>query len=140
MQLASGKIIDAWSFFLPSDLPVWKNSIQFIKDAIRTRSKWLGEYPYNTVSVVEAKLGFRGGMEYPTITSISPMEDEKSLDMTIEHEVGHNWLYGIFATNERDHPWMDEGMNTYFDNRYKQLKYPKKSKEKGRFFGKKNSV
>ncbi len=46
--------------------------------------------------------------------------------MTIEHEVGHNWLYGILATNERDHPWMDEGMNTYFDNRYKQLKYPQK--------------
>jgi len=123
VQVASGRIIDAWSFFLPSDLPVWKNSIQFIKDAVRARSKWLGEYPYNSVSVVEAKLGFPGGMEYPTITSISPMEDEQSLDMTIEHEVGHNWLYGILATNERDYPWMDEGMNTYFDNRYKKTKY-----------------
>ncbi|MGN6605122.1 MAG: M1 family metallopeptidase [Ginsengibacter sp.] len=126
LKLTSGKIIDAWSFFIPSDIPVWKNSIQFIKDAVRTRSHWLGEYPFKTVSVVEAKLSFYGGMEYPTITSISPMEDERTLDMTIEHEVGHNWLYGILATNERDHPWMDEGMNTYFDNRYRELKYPKK--------------
>jgi len=130
MQLSSGRIIDAWAFFLPSDLSVWKNTIQFIKDAVRTRSTWLGEYPYNTVSVVEAKLGFPGGMEYPTITSISPMEDEESLDMTIEHEVGHNWLYGILGSNERDHPWMDEGMNTYFDNRYKELKYPGTSQVK----------
>jgi hypothetical protein len=134
LQLASGRIIDAWSFFTPSGLPVWKNSIQLIKDAIKTRSKWLGEYPYNTVTAVEAKMGFSGGMEYPTITSISPMPDEKSLDMTIEHEVGHNWVYGILASNEREFPWMDEGMNTYFDNRYKKLKYPENSEKKNKDF------
>jgi hypothetical protein len=137
LQLPSGKIIDAWSFFLPSDSLIWKNSIQFIKDAVHTRSKWLGEYPYQTEAVVEAKMGFSGGMEYPTITSISPMEDERSLDMTIEHEVGHNWVYGILATNEREHPWMDEGMNTYFDNRYQELKYPKKETVKEDFLDKK---
>ncbi len=129
LQLASGKIIDTWSFFLPSGLNVWKNSIQYIKDAIRTRSKWLGEYPYKSVTAVEAKLGFSGGMEYPTITSISPTEDTQSLDMTIEHEVGHNWVYCILATNERDYPWMDEGMNTYFDNRYQKLKYPEENQQ-----------
>ncbi|MEO8820353.1 MAG: M1 family metallopeptidase [Ginsengibacter sp.] len=136
IKLTSGKIVDAWSFFLPSGLPVWKNSIQYIKDAIHTRSKWLGEYPYKSVTAVEAKMGFSGGMEYPTITSISPMEDTESLDMTIEHEVGHNWVYGILATNERQYPWMDEGMNTYFDNRYKKLKYPEgniQEKQKGFF-------
>lgn len=129
LALPSGKIIEAFSFFIKEDLPVWKNSIQFIKDAIRTRSKWLGEYPYKIVTTVEAKMGFSGGMEYPTITSISPMTDEKSLDMTIEHEVGHNWLYGILATNERDFPWMDEGMNTFYDNRYEKLKYPENEDE-----------
>jgi hypothetical protein len=127
LQLASGRIIEVQSFFTPSGSSVWKNSIQFIKDAIKTRSQWLGEYPYDIVTAVEAKMGFDGGMEYPTITSISPIPDEKSLDLTIEHEVGHNWLYGILASNERDHPWMDEGMNTYFDNRYEQLKYPVKN-------------
>lgn len=127
LQLVSGRIIDAYSFFTAEGLPVWKNSIQFIKDAIRTRSAWLGEYPYNIVTAVEAKMGFSGGMEYPTITSISPTEDEKDLDMTIEHEVGHNWLYGILASNERVHPWMDEGMNTYYDNRYERLKYSSKN-------------
>ena len=138
MQLASAKIINVWSFYLPSDQPGWKNSIEFIKDAMRTRSKWLGEYPYQTVTVVEAKMGFSGGMEYPTITSISPMADEQSLDMTIEHEVGHNWLYGILATNERQFPWMDEGMNTYFDNRYKKIKYPSEefADQKKDFLGK----
>ncbi|MEO8962586.1 MAG: M1 family metallopeptidase [Ginsengibacter sp.] len=131
LLLASGKIIDAWSFSTPSGSKVWKNSIQFLKDAIKIRSRWLGEYPYNIVTAVEANMGFSGGMEYPTITSISPMPDEKSLDMTIEHEVGHNWLYGIIATNERERPWMDEGMNTYFDNRYEKLKYANEGIMKG---------
>jgi hypothetical protein len=130
LKLASGRIIDVYAFCTPAGKSVWKNSIEFLKDATKTRSKWLGEYPYNSVTAVEAKIGTSGGMEYPTITSISPLDDEKSLDMIIEHEVGHNWLYGILATNEREHPWMDEGMNTYFDNRYEKLKYPENQTEK----------
>jgi Peptidase family M1 domain len=123
LKLPSGKVIDVYAFYTPEGRVLWKKSIQFIKEAILTRSKQLGEYPYNIVSAVEAKMGFNGGMEYPTITSISPMSDEKSLDLTIEHEVGHNWNYGILASDERKDPWMDEGMNTYFDKRYKKLKY-----------------
>ena len=137
LKLTSGKIIDVYAFYTPTGKKIWKKSISFLKDAIQTRSKWLGEYPYNIVSAVEAKMGFSGGMEYPTITSISPMQDEKSLDMTIEHEVGHNWNYGILATNERTHPWMDEGINTYFDNRYAALKYDKKNQEETKGFLKK---
>ncbi len=129
MKLPSGKVIHVSAYYTPAGKEVWKNSIQFLKDAVRTRSQWLGEYPYNTVAAVEAKMGFDGGMEYPTITSISPMPDEKSLDMTIEHEVGHNWNYGILASNERQHPWLDEGINTYFDNRYEKIKYADKTKE-----------
>jgi hypothetical protein len=97
--------------------------LQTVEDAIRTRSEWVGEYPYNVVSAVEGPEGFGGGMEYPTITLISPAANEKLLDFTIAHEVGHNWFYGILGTNERQHPWMDEGINTFYDNRYSQWKY-----------------
>ena len=126
LQLASGKIIKIFTFYPPSSVS-WNNSVQYIKDAVRTRSEWLGEYPYNVVKAWETPMGFSGGMEYPTITSISPGLSAKSLDLTLEHEVGHNWNYGILANNERDHPWMDEGMNTYFDIKYIQLKYGNES-------------
>ncbi len=124
IQLASGRVVHAMSFYRSGKSRGWDQSIQYIKDAVHFRSNAIGEYPYNAVSVVEAKMGFEGGMEYPTITSISPGMDEKQLDMTIEHEIGHNWFYGILASNERDHPWMDEGVNSYYDNRYKAIKYP----------------
>lgn len=122
-KLASGKIIDAYVFYTPSENETWKNSLQIVEEAIRTRSEWVGEYPYNVVSAVQGPASFGGGMEYPTVTLISPQASEQLLDFTIAHEVGHNWFYGILGTNERQHPWMDEGINTFYDNRYSKWKY-----------------
>ena len=94
-------------------------ALRYIKDAIRYYSTEIGEYPYQTVSAVESATGFPGGMEYPTITSISSMKHAENLRYTILHEVGHNWFYGILASNERRYTWMDEGMNTFYENRYR---------------------
>ncbi len=119
--LPSGKIITAFIYYYKNNEEFWKNSIAFTKQAIQTKSKWLGEYPYNIVSIVDGGQG--GGMEYPTITVLESGGSEKMLDYVINHEVGHNWFMGILASNERMHPWMDEGMNTFYDNRYSQLYY-----------------
>lgn len=124
IQLPSGKIITAYSYYLPEHANAWNNSIAFIKKAIHFRSELIGEYPYNTISVVDAKMGLEGGMEYPGITSISLNQWDTELETTIEHEIGHNWFQGLLASNERQFPWMDEGMNTYYDNRYKASMRP----------------
>jgi len=123
LQLPSGKSVTAYSYYLPGRESAWKNSVQYLKSAVRFRSALIGEYPFNTISAVEAKMGFNGGMEYPTITSISTGSSPAELESVIEHEAGHNWLQGILATNERQYPWMDEGMNTYYDNRYQELQH-----------------
>ncbi|MBL0144535.1 MAG: M1 family metallopeptidase [Chitinophagaceae bacterium] len=118
LQLASGKIIDVYAYYYKKNEGNWKNSILFIKRAVSSKSKWLGEYPYNIVSVVDNAAADGGGMEYPTITVLNDGGNEKMLDYVINHEIGHNWFYGILASNERKHPWMDEGMNSYYDNKY----------------------
>jgi hypothetical protein len=123
VQLASGRIVKVYAYHTSVESKAWYNSTRLIKDAILFRSATIGEYPYGSVSVVEAKMGFDGGMEYPTITSISPVQSEKDLEDLIEHEVGHNWFYSVLASNEREHPWMDEGMNSYYDMRYQEWKY-----------------
>jgi hypothetical protein len=82
-------------------------------------------YPYNVIQVVQGPESFGGGMEYPTITVISPGGSKQSLDHVIAHELGHNWFYGILGSNERDHPWMDEGINSYYDHTYLVSKYGK---------------
>jgi Peptidase family M1 domain len=122
LQLPSGKTITVSAFYFAENATIWGKSISFIKQAILTKSKWLGEYPYDVISVVEDEKAGGRGMEYPTITYLSSGGSEKDLDLVINHEVGHNWFYGILASHERTHPWMDEGMNTYYDNRY-EFKY-----------------
>ncbi len=51
------------------------------------------------------------------------MKVAKALDDVITHEVGHNWFYGILASNERDHPFLDEGLNSYYEMRYMKQYY-----------------
>ena len=121
LQLPSGKIITVQAFYYSKNGDNWNNCIAMIKRAVLTKSRWLGQYPFNIVSVVDGGNG--GGMEYPTITLLDDGGSEKMLDYVINHEVGHNWFEAILATNERTHPWMDEGMNTYYDNRYALQQY-----------------
>ncbi|HEX2683796.1 MAG TPA: M1 family metallopeptidase, partial [Ferruginibacter sp.] len=124
LQLPSGRVIKVASYCYRSNVDRgWSKSVQFIKDALLFRSKILGEYPYNVASVVQSNTDY-GGMEYPTITRLDA-PNEKELDIVIEHELGHNWFQGILASNERRYPWMDEGMNSYYDDRYTAAKYGK---------------
>jgi hypothetical protein len=125
IQLRSGKTIDAFSYYHNRKKTVWVNSIDYIKDAVHKYSAWIGDYEYPVVQVVEGpKNNSSGGMEYPMITLITdPDAEEESLDVVITHEVGHNWFMSMLGSNERDHTWMDEGLNTYFQFRYEAEKY-----------------
>ena len=130
------KIIKLYAYHLPQSKTSWANSLKFMKQAVISKSQWLGQYPYDVVKIVEKPGENNGGMEYPTITLISTPAVEKELDFLINHEIGHNWFYGILATNERSHPWMDEGMNSFYDKIYISQYYDKisETKPKNRFF------
>jgi hypothetical protein len=103
--------------YIPSDEAYWRKATDYIKTTIRTLSAEIGPYPYNTVKAVEGELRAGGGMEYPTVTLLDQMASRNAVMTTLVHEVGHNWFYGILGSNERDHPWMDEGMNTFYERR-----------------------
>ncbi len=126
-----GKTIDVYAYYNKANEKDWKNSLSYIKAAVLTKSAWLGEYPYDIVSIVERPGPNNGGMEYPTITLVGNPHEESELDQVIYHEIGHNWFYGILASNEREHPWMDEGMNSYYDNRYVTTIQQKKEDKPG---------
>jgi hypothetical protein len=122
-RLASGKTVDCWGMFTESDFDLWQKGAFYVKRAVESYSEWVGEYPYPQATAVHSALSAGGGMEYPMITVIGDASDGKSLDNVITHEVGHNWFYGILASNERYHAWMDEGMNSFYENRYMRKFY-----------------
>ncbi len=82
--------------------------------------EWYGHYPYSTLTVVDPASGAMqaGGMEYPTfITGDTLYGIPKGLkylpEGVVEHEFGHQYWYGMVATNEFEDAWLDEGINSY---------------------------
>lgn len=119
----SGRKVETWLYFTNKQAKLWKDQTHVINDAIRYYSAWVGDYKYNSVTAVEGALKAGGGMEYPMITVIGGVSSESELETVIVHEVGHNWFQGMLASNEREYPWMDEGINSYYEKRYTDLKH-----------------
>ena len=118
------KTIDIFSFYPPWDAPNWKASVRYAKEGLKYYDAHIGSYPYPIASMVSGpKVTPSGGMEYPSITLINVPGGGKTLDAVIAHELGHNWFMGALASNERDHPWMDEGMNSFYEQNYTKSKY-----------------
>ncbi|MFO0643044.1 MAG: M1 family metallopeptidase [Polyangiaceae bacterium] len=82
-----------------------------------------GKYPYETLSVVHPPNKDReaGGMEYPTlITTGGPWHGPpfvRELELVTIHEFGHQYFYGLLASNEAKWPFLDEGLNSYAEAR-----------------------
>lgn len=78
-----------------------------------------GPYPYATLTLVDPPKGARGagGMEYPNFITAGtrqnlPPKSAGPAGVTI-HEFGHQYWYGLVASNEFEESWLDEGFNTF---------------------------
>ena len=105
----SGRKVDTWYMYTSRFNKTREKGLKDLHDATYYYSKYVGDYPYTSVTAVTGALGAGGGMEYPMITVTQPS--------AIIHEVGHNWFYGILGSNERDNGWLDEGLNSFFENK-----------------------
>ncbi len=105
VRLPSGRVVHSMVLVTNRRPVEWIKGLQDVNDALRGYSQWVGEYPYAAATAVDGALTAGSGMEYPMVTVTEPG--------AIVHEVGHNWFYGILGSNERDFPWLDEGVNTY---------------------------
>ncbi len=123
VTLNSGKSVDTWIMFTDQEANLWKDAIEYVNRSVKFYSEKVGEYPYPHATAVQSALSAGAGMEYPMITVIGKSGDAHALDIVITHEVGHNWFYGILASDERTHPWMDEGMNSYYEGLYNKKYY-----------------
>jgi hypothetical protein len=88
-----------------------------LKQSLEQFESRYGPYPYKTITLVDPDGSAAGGMEYPTFitgdTSWFAPDGLKLPELVIEHEFGHQYWYGMVATNEFEDAWMDEGINSY---------------------------
>ena len=124
LTLESGRVIHINTYYTASQENQWKNSNALIRESLLLRNDWLGDYPYNVMNVISVPAANAAGMEYPAIVTVAADMDEDDRNDVLVHEIGHQWLYGIVGNNERDHPWMDEGINSFYDYQQKRLEQP----------------
>lgn len=112
-------------YVLPDDEHQGKAAVEYTYDTLENYGKHYGPYPYDQVSVVDGGASAGGGMEYPNLTIINFDFPNwtRLLEVVIMHEVGHNWFYGMLGNNEMAEAWLDEGMNSFAENRYMEEKY-----------------
>ncbi|MDX2053748.1 MAG: M1 family aminopeptidase [Polyangiaceae bacterium] len=105
--------------------PAWQRenallSLSAVRQALPNFSRRFGPYPYPTLTVVhppEAGEG-AGGMEYPSLITtggvwFEPYLGSHAIEAVTVHELGHQWFYGLLASNESEAPFLDEGVNSY---------------------------
>ena len=115
--------------------------------ALQYYGQWFGAYPYPNITIVDpvapvnqaVQGGSTGGMEYPTLFTAGTRNWTSLLGAQPEavtvHEAGHQFWYGIVATNEFENAWMDEGFNTWSTARVMQEAFPNKFYTTERYFG-----
>jgi len=91
---------------------------KILRETLEHFERWYGPYPYKTITLVDPEPdSAAGGMEYPTFitgdTSWFMPEGLHVPELVVEHEFGHQYWYGMVATNEFEDAWMDEGINSY---------------------------
>jgi len=91
--------------------------LHIMQETLKRFDQWYGPYPYKQITVVDPADLRAGGMEYPTLftgdTTWWMPEGLHFTEIVVEHEFGHQYWYGMVATNEFEDAWLDEGINSY---------------------------
>jgi hypothetical protein len=129
----------AMSFYPKEGNPLWeKESTKAVKNTLEVYSRMTIDYPYPVaISVHTASIG----MEYPMICFNygRPNKDgsyssllKQGMIGVIVHEVGHNFFPMIINSDERQTPWMDEGINSFVQLITELERYPEINWSRGK--------
>ena len=103
----------------PEHVSQGERHVRITKQTLEHFDRWYGPYPYKQITVIDPPSNaFRaGGMEYPTLftgdTAWWMPEGLHLPELVVEHEFGHQYWYGMVASNEFEDAWLDEGINSY---------------------------
>lgn len=95
--------------------------LQALRAAMTRYRDWIEPYPYPVLTLVDPGPGAfaAGGMEYPMLITLGTSRwlpaGIRLPEVVTVHEFGHQYWYGVVATDEVEEPWLDEGVNSYVE-------------------------
>ena len=109
------------ALFPPGHEPAVGRQLDGLRVAMRCLNTRLGPYPYRTLTVMQppSGAGEAGGMEYPTLITTGGAWFGppwlRSSEAVAVHEYGHQYFYGLLASDEHRYPFLDEGLNSFVE-------------------------
>jgi hypothetical protein len=96
--------------------------LSILKRTMQKFDEWYGPFPYKQMTLIDPEPDSQMfGMEYPTLITAgtSWLDPDWVLgnELVTEHEFGHQYWYGMVATNEFEDAWLDEGINSYTETK-----------------------
>jgi len=106
------------SYYLPDHERAGRRALHFAADALEVYNEKFGLYPYVELDVVEVPLHRAAGVEYPGLVLIARSfylqpEEDRFFELTVVHEVAHQWWYNVVGNDVIDEPWLDEALVQY---------------------------
>jgi len=135
-NLRTGQAVQIRLLLQPGNEFAADDYLESAKQTIQYFDDWVGPkaYPYPLVTIVDPPMrSGAGGMEYPNLITgmvFYPArwwsaEGARDAETVTIHELGHQYWYGMVANNEFEEAFLDEGMNTYSENRIGDALYGK---------------
>jgi hypothetical protein len=129
----SGQTIQIVYLCQPYAEPKVEQVMSIMKTCLASASDWWMPYPYPRIVVDGLPHSLGGGMEYPMLFTIS-QRFPNHLDWFVEltedpasvtaHEFGHQYWYGLLASDEVSEAWLDEGLNTWATTKLIEAHWP----------------
>ena len=105
-------------FIQPEHVDQVERHFEAAKTGLAYFADWVGPYPYETLTLVDG-VGGSNGMEYPTFITCGTFFKlpawMRALELVTIHELGHQYFYGMIASNEAEEAWLDEGITSYLE-------------------------
>jgi hypothetical protein len=111
LQRPGGGEISIHVLYLPADSS-WRNvAVERTIRALDWLQNMFGPYPWPQLTNLHRIE--TGGTEFPMVVM-----NGSASEGLIVHEVAHQYVHGIFANNEFDEGWLDEGFSSFLTNWY----------------------
>lgn len=112
---ASGMADDVLVTAYARDKAAAQRMVKYAQQALACYEQHYGDYVYPTLTLSEVSFPY-GGMEYPQLVMIGNeviAAADDSLEITVAHEVAHQWWYAMVGSDSYNQAWQDESLCEY---------------------------
>jgi len=117
-----GETLPIRHFVFPEDRDEAEESFSNLQQMIAAYEPLFGEYPFMGEKYGMAEVQLSGAMEHQTMVSYGKtlIDGLHTYDMTIAHELAHQWFGNMITIGTWPDVWLSEGFATYAEALYEE--------------------